>query len=94
MGIWYFQTLLAWLIDHRDVVLGVPKSLIRMESTAALQALTLLALCSRRFIPERFKPSWLRRYDQWFVMAENSLEHVFDVPYLSGCCMLLRAEAF
>ena len=91
-----FETLLAWLTDHHDVVLGVPQILDPAGQPQQLckRHPTLLALCSRRFVPERFKPSWLRRYDQWFVMADNSLDQVFDVPYLSGCCMVMRAEAF
>ena len=54
---------------------------------------TLLGLCSR-CLPDRFKPAWLKRYDRWYVMADQDYEEVFEVPYLSGCCMLVRSDAF
>ena len=27
-------------------------------------------------------------------MADQNYEEVFEAPYLSGCCMLIRSEAF
>lgn len=91
-----FSTLVAWLNEHPDVVLGVPKILnpLGVPQKLCKRHPTLLGLLSRRFIPERLKPAWLRRYDQWFVMSHQSLDQVFDVPYLSGCCMLIRSQAF
>lgn len=91
-----FERLLAWLQDHPQVSLAVPRIL---DAEGRMQQLckrhpTLLGLFSRRFLPERLKPGWLKRYDRWYVMADRDHQQVFDVPYLSGCCMLMRSEAF
>ena len=90
------EALLAWLQEHHDVVLAVPQLVDPQGEAQALckRDPTLLGLFSRRFLPERFKPTWLRRYDRWYVMADHDYSQVFDVPYLSGCCMLIRADAF
>ena len=91
-----FATLLAWMTEHPDVALGVPRILAPDGSPQQLckRNPTVLGLLSRRFVPSRWKPAWLRRYDRWFVMAEHSLDQVVDVTYLSGCCMLIRSAAF
>ena len=54
----------------------------------------MLGLFSRRFLPNALKPGWLKRYDRWYVMADQNYEEIFEAPYLSGCCMLMRSEAF
>ena len=54
----------------------------------------MLGLFSRRFLPNWLKPAWLKRYDRWYVMADQNYQEVFEAPYLSGCCMLIRSEAF
>ena len=91
-----FERLLGWLQEHPDVSLAVPQIL---DAEGEPQRLckrhpTLLGLFSRRFLPEGCKPSWLKRYDRWYVMADQDYQQVFDVPYLSGCCMLIRSDAF
>jgi GT2 family glycosyltransferase len=91
-----FSTLLTWLQQHPEVSLAVPQIL---DAHGAPQKLckrhpTVLGLFSRRFLPDAFKPQWLRRYDRWYVMADQDDQQVFDVPYLSGCCMLIKREAF
>jgi GT2 family glycosyltransferase len=91
-----FSCLLAWMAANPDVVLAVPQL---CDSAGRVQQLckqnpTLLALFSRRFLPEGCKPGFLRRYDRWYVMADRNYQQVFDVPYLSGCCMLIRYGAF
>ena len=90
------ETALAWLDHHADVVLAVPQLL---DSRGVVQRLckrhpTVLGLLSRRFWPQRIKPGCLRRYDSWYVMADHNYQMTFDVPYLSGCCMLMRTAAF
>lgn len=91
-----FEHLLSWLQEHPDVVLAVPRL---VDPQGVVQWLckpdpTLLGLFSRRFIPERLKPEWIRRYDRWYVMADQDYDQVFDVPYLSGCCMIFSSAAF
>lgn len=91
-----FPGMLAWLRTHQDVTLAVPQ--IRdpngMIQQLCKQDPTVLGLLSRRFVPTWMKPSWLKRYDQWYIMADQDYDSVFDVPYLSGCCMLIRSDAF
>ena len=90
-----FERLLAWLEAQPQVVLAVPQI---TDPEGQPQRLckrdpTLLALASRRFWPERLKPAWLRRYDAWYAMTDQDPSRVFEVPYLSGCCMLARRQA-
>ena len=91
-----FEELLAWMNLHPRVSLAVPQILDQSGQQQKLckQNPTLLGLFSRRFIPNSLKPSWLKRYDRWYVMAEQNYDDVFEVPYLSGCCMLIRSEDF
>ena len=91
-----FEKLLDWMYHHPDVSLSVPQIL---DETGGIQKLckqnpTLLGLFSRRFIPDSIKPAWLKKYDRWYVMADRDYQQVFEVPYLSGCCMLINSEAF
>lgn len=91
-----FPRLLAWLQSHPQISLAVPQI---VDGMGAIQKLckrdpTLLALCSRRFLPDQLKPHWLRRYDHWYVMNDHDYSKIFDVPYLSGCCMLIRSQHF
>lgn len=91
-----FERLLAWMQQQPEVSLAVPQIL---DETGQPQQLckhnpTLLGLFSRRFVPDWLKPNWLKRYDRWYVMADHNYEAVFEAPYLSGCCMLIRSDAF
>lgn len=91
-----FERISTWLQNHPDICLAVPQI---VDENGQPQRLckrnpTVLGLMSRRFIPERLKPSWLRSYDQKYVMADHDYSQIFDVPYLSGCCMLVRSDPF
>ena len=91
-----FEQLLGWLQQRQQVSLAVPMIL---DEDGTPQKLckhhpTLLGLFSRRFLPNWLKPRWLRRYDRWYVMADQNYQEVFEAPYLSGCCMLIRSDAF
>jgi len=91
-----FQHLLGWMQQHPNVNLAVPQILDEAGTPQQLckHHPTVLGLFSRRFLPNWLKPAWLKRYDRWYVMADQNYQEVFDVPYLSGCCMLIRSEAF
>ena len=91
-----FEQLLGWLQQHPQVSLAAPQILDEAGSAQQLckQNPTLLGLFSRRFIPNRLKPNWLKRYDNWYVMSNQNYQEVFEAPYLSGCCMLIRSDAF
>ena len=91
-----FSTLLSWLELHPDVALAAPQI---VDENRVIQKLckrnpTILGLLSRRFVPNWLKPNWLKRYDRWYVMGDKDYLQSFDVPYLSGCCMLMRRDAF
>ena len=91
-----FEQLLGWLQQHPDVSLAVPQILDEAGKPQKLckRHPTVLGLFSRRFLPDWLKPAWLKRYDRWYVMADQDYQQVFEVPYLSGCCMLMRSDAF
>jgi GT2 family glycosyltransferase len=91
-----FEQLLGWLQQHPQVSLAVPQILDEagMPQKLCKHNPTVLGLFSRRFLPDRLKPAWLKRYDRWYVMADQNYQEVFDAPYLSGCCMLIRSDAF
>ena len=91
-----FENLLVWMRQHISVSLAVPKILDEYGNSQRLckRNPTLLGLFSRRFLPGFLKPSWLKRYDRWYEMADYDYEQVFEVPYLSGCCMVLRSDSF
>ena len=91
-----FEQLLGWLQQHPKVSLAVPQIMDEVGTPQQLckQHPTLLGLFSRRFLPDRLKPNWLKRYDRWYVMSDHNYQEVFEVPYLSGCCMLIRSDAF
>ena len=91
-----FEQLLAWLQQHPDVNLAVPQILDEAGTPQKLckHHPTVLGLFSRRFLPDWLKPRWLKRYDRWYVMADQNYQEVFEAHYLSGCCMLIRSEAF
>jgi GT2 family glycosyltransferase len=91
-----FEQLLAWLQQHPGVNLAVPQILDEAGTPQKLckQHPTVLGLFSRRFLPEWLKPNWLKHYDRWYVMADQNYQDVFEASYLSGCCMLIRSDAF
>lgn len=90
------ERLVQWLDENPHVVLVAPEIQNAEGETQKLckQNPTILALLSRRFIPEKLKPAWLKRYDRWYTMADMDYKTVFDSPYLSGCCMVMRYSAF
>jgi hypothetical protein len=88
--------MIAWLDDHPEVALAVPRIVAPdgEEQMLCKRDPTLLSLFSRRFLPAWLKPRRLRTYDQRYVMADHNYDQVFDVPYLSGCCMFVRTKSF
>ncbi len=91
-----FSALLSWLELHPDVALAAPQIVDEVQCIQKLckRNPTVLGLFSRRFVPSWLKPNWLKRYDRWYVMSDQDYLRPFDVPYLSGCCMLMRSDAF
>lgn len=91
-----FETILSWLELHPDVCLAAPQILDEegIPQKLCKQHPTLLGLLSRRFLLDRFKPAFLKSYDRWYVMSDKNYQDMFEVPYLSGCCMLMRSDLF
>ena len=91
-----FEKIIDWLNFNQDVSLIVPQIL---NSDGQIQKLckrnpTILGMLSRRFIPSRLKPNWLKRYDRWYTMSDQDYSNIFESQYLSGCCMLIRTSMF
>ena len=91
-----FERMLSWLDSHPGVVLAVPQI---VDPAGVVQRLckrdpTVLGLFSRRFLPRWLKPRRLRAYDGWYAMNDADYGSVLSVPYLSGCCMVMRHAAF
>lgn len=91
-----FENILTWINSNLNVGLLVPKILNERGEPQYLckKNPTVLALFSRRFWHSSIKPSWLQRYDEWFVMSSCNYDSVLDSTYLSGCCMVMRSSAF
>lgn len=91
-----FETLLTAMEKDPQLVLTVPQL---QDPEGVIQHLckrdpTVLGLFSRRFLPERLKPGWLRRYDRRYTLADQDYRVPFCASYLSGCCMVMRTAAF
>jgi len=91
-----FSVILNWITNHPEVCLAVPQI---CDLNGAPQYLckrnpTFLALLSRRLIPEKIKPQWLKRYDRWYIMFDHDYTQIIDSTYLSGCCMIIRSDSF
>ena len=91
-----FETMLDWIAINHDVNLLAPLILDRSNYIQKLckQNPTFLGLLSRRFIPHWLKPRFLLNYDKWYTMNAFDYNSIFDVPYLSGCCMVARSSSF
>ena len=57
-----FENMIHWMDDHSDISLMVPQILSPLGQIQKLckRNPTVLALISRRFIPDKFKPSILK----------------------------------
>ena len=91
-----FENMIHWMDDHSDISLMVPQILSPLGQIQMLckRNPTVLALISRRFIPDKFKPSILKKYDSWYHYGDYDYDHIFEAPYLSGCCMFTRLSSF
>ena len=91
-----FSRIINFMESNTDVSLLTPKIISPSGNTQYLckQHPTILGMVSRRFIPNLIKPRWLCLYDRWYTMSHQDYESIFDVPYLSGCCMVARSTSF
>jgi GT2 family glycosyltransferase len=91
-----FESLAGWLSDRQDVAMAVPKI---VNESGEVQMLckkdpSILAMASRRFIPAWLKPRQLTKYDLDYICASEDYDDIFDVEYLSGCCMIINRNLF
>ena len=82
--------LVEYLKEHKEVGLIMPKVLF---SNGELQYVcklmpTPIDLILRRFLPDRF----LQKKKEKFELAFTGYDKIMNVPYLSGCFMLLRTK--
>ena len=84
-------TLLAFIEEHAEVGMVMPKI---VSPTGEVQYLckllpTPLDVFGRRFLPK----SWMRKRNERYELRHTGYDKMMNVPYLSGCFMLLRTEA-
>lgn len=86
-----FDAMLAYMDEHPDIGLLMPKVLYPDGSTQYLCKLlpTPADLLFRRFLPLR---SVVERMDRRYELRFTGYDSIMDVPYLSGCFMLLRTD--
>lgn len=80
-----------YMLEHPKVGLMMPKVLY---PDGSLQYLCKLLPAPRDLIERRFCPkAWGKHRQYQFEMRASNYDHVMNVPYLSGCFMLLNVEA-
>ncbi len=83
--------LLAYMQENQSVGLIMPKVLYPNGDTQYLCKLlpTPMDLLGRRFLPDK----WTQRRTARFEMRNTGYNQIMEVPYLSGCFMLLNTAA-
>lgn len=85
------EELVAYMDSHQDVASLMPQIYYPDGRTQHLCKLlpTPMDLCGRRFLPRWMVRKRNRRYE----LRQTGYKHVMNIPYLSGCFMLLRGDA-
>lgn len=85
------EEMIDYLEKHKEIGHLMPKVTYPTGATQYLCKLipSPLDLIFRRFLPKR----WTRKRMARFEMRHSGYDKIMDVPYLSGCFMLLRIEA-
>lgn len=85
------ETLLAFMNQHLEVGMVMPKVLYPNGDLQYLCKLlpTPLDVFGRRFLPKR----WIKKRNERYEMRSSGYDKMMNVPYLSGCFMLLRTQA-
>lgn len=91
VGSQVIETLLAFMDQHLEVGMVMPKVLYPNGEQQYLCKLlpTPLDVFGRRFLPN----SWIKRRNDRYEMRSSGYDKMMNVPYLSGCFMLLRTQA-
>ena len=84
-------TLLAFIRQHAEVGQVMPKIVSPNGEVQYLCKLlpTPMDVFGRRFLPQ----SWMRKRNERYELRHTGYDKMMNVPYLSGCFMLLRTEA-
>jgi GT2 family glycosyltransferase len=85
--------LIAFLDINPDIGLVSPKILYPSGEIQYLckRYPSVLILFVRRFLPSFIQSIFTKKL-HWYEMRDTSYDHIFDVPYLSGCFMLFRRD--
>lgn len=85
------EALLVFINQNPDVGLVMPKVLYPNGKLQYLCKLlpTPLDVFGRRFLPKR----WIDKRNAQYEMRSSGYDKIMNVPYLSGCFMLLRTKA-
>ena len=83
--------MLQFMVQHPEVGSLMPKVLYPNGEIQRLCKLlpSPMDVFGRRFLPS----SWMRRRNQIYEMHASGYDRIMNVPYLSGCFMLLRTQA-
>lgn len=89
------EGLIGYMKEHEEIGLVMPK-VLNIDGT--LQYLCKeeprpFDLICRRFIPSFLKPLFRKRLES-YELRHKSHEEVMEVPFLSGCFMLVRSKVF
>ncbi|MDD2284789.1 MAG: glycosyltransferase family 2 protein, partial [Paludibacter sp.] len=85
------KKMVVYLEQNKDIGHLMPKVVYPSGETQYLCKLipTPLDLIFRRFLPQQ----WTSKSTNRFEMRNSGYDKIMEVPYLSGCFMLLRTEA-
>lgn len=83
--------LAGYLVEHPDVALVSPRV---VYPDGRLQRLCKLLPNPMNLFARRFMPPLARLLDRQFELQHFSYDTEADIPYMSGCFMAIRAEAF
>ncbi len=85
------DTMVEFITAHREVGQLMPHVVYPTGETQYLCKLlpTPLDVFGRRFLPKR----WMAKRNARFELRESGYDKMMNVPYLSGCFMLLRTQA-
>jgi GT2 family glycosyltransferase len=85
------ETLVSFILEHPEIGCVSPKVIYPNGELQYLCKLlpTPLDVFGRRFLPKR----WMKKRNQRYELRASGYNRIMNIPYLSGCFMLLRTEA-
>jgi GT2 family glycosyltransferase len=84
-------TLLQFIQPHPEIGMVAPKVVYPNGELQYLCKLlpTPMDVFGRRFLPK----SWIKQRNEIYELRQTGYDKIMNIPYLSGCFMLLRTEA-